>query len=112
MSRALRGGPGAPGVSGAEWGAVAGHGGRAAGERSPGALHGLQLPSGAVSRDEMDPREGNGAHPLSAETLERRLHTSPLEAGPALQTWVACSTREAPVLPACSGMKLQPSPLL
>lgn len=30
MSRALRGGPGAPGVSGAEWGAVAGHGGRAA----------------------------------------------------------------------------------
>lgn len=105
MSRALRGGPGAPGVSGAEWGAVAGRGGRAAGERSPGALHRLRLRSGAVSRDGMDLREGNGAHRQSAETLERRLHTTPLEAGPALQTWVACSTRETPVFPTLGGSR-------
>lgn len=56
-----------------------------------------------MSWNGMDLREENGAHRQSAETLERRLHTSPLEAGPALQTWVACSTRETPVFPACSG---------
>lgn len=80
-------------------GAVAGQGGRAAGERSPGALLRQHLRSGAVSRDGMDLREGNGAHRQSAETLERRLHTSPLEAGPALQTWVACGTGDTPVFP-------------
>lgn len=53
----------------------------------------------------MDLREGNGAHRYSAETLERRLLTSPLEAGPALQTWVACSTRETPVFPALDGSR-------
>lgn len=53
----------------------------------------------------MDLREGNGAPRQSAETLERRLHTTPLEAGPALQTWVACSTRETPVFPALDGSR-------
>lgn len=78
VSRALRGGPGAPGVSGAEWGAVAGGGNRAAGERPHGARHRLHLRSGAVSRGGMGLREGNGAHSQSADTLERsRWHSPP-----------------------------------
>lgn len=78
VSWALRGGQGAPGVSGVEWGAVAGGGNRAAGESPHGAWHRLHLRSGAVSRGGMGLREGNGAHRQSAETLERsRWHLPP-----------------------------------
>lgn len=103
VSRALRRGPGAPGVSGAEWGAVAGGRNRAAGERPHGARHRLHLRSGAVSRGGMGLREGNGAHHQSAETLERSATAlTPTEAGPALRSRAACGTSETPVLPACS----------
>lgn len=62
-------------------GAVAGQGGRAAGEHSPGTLLRQHLRSGAVSRDGMDLREGNGAHRQSAETFRAPIAHIPLGGG-------------------------------
>lgn len=52
-----------------------------------------------MSRGGMDLREGNGAHRHSRAAIA----LTPTEAGPALRSWAACGTSEAPVLPACSG---------